>query len=280
MTAPYTADGIGPRVRATGGGTWRGSTLPTQVLVLTARSLRPLLSDPRVVLFGALGPLLVLLIFSQIFAGISHAPGFPAGVAYIDFLVPAIMMTTALQSALNTAAGLVLEMRSGIVSRFRALPIWPGSVLLARSLADLTRNALHLVLLLTFAYALVGFRPAGGLAGVLAAGGLAVTVGGCLGWIFIALACYVRNTELMQGVVGLVLLPCMFASNAFVPTAGLPGWLRVLARLNPVTYGINAARNFILARPAGGGAVTAVAISLTIAVAASVVAVRGFQRPT
>jgi ABC-2 type transport system permease protein len=258
---------------------WRGSPLGTQVLVLTTRSLRALVLDPRMIMVSMLGPLLMLVVFSQIFAGIAGAAGFPSGVRYIDFLVPAIMMTTALQSALNTATGLLQEMKNGIVARFLSLPLWPGSVLIARSLADLTRTALQLVFLVVISYAVFGFAPAGGLPGTLAALGMALIVGGCLGWIFIALACRIRRAELMQAVAGLVTFPLMFASNAFVPVTGLPTWVRMVAYVNPMTYGIDAARSLTLGHPAGGSAICAIAISLVIVGVSAVVAVRGFRRP-
>ncbi|MGH8908659.1 MAG: ABC transporter permease [Egibacteraceae bacterium] len=279
MAVSVTGERARPVTGPTGEVAWRGSSVLTQTLVLTMRSLRALVIDPRLILASMLGPLLMLLVFSQIFASVINAPSFPADVRYIDFLIPAILVNTVMQSALHTATGLAQDARNGIIARFRSLPIWLGSVLLARSLADFFRSALQLLLLLAAAFVLFGSRPAGGVAGVLAAWGLALVVGGGLGWIFIALACWVRNTELMQTVAGLVTFPLMFASNAFVPVSGLPGWLQTVARLNPMSYGIEAARDLVLARPVGGGAIAAIAISLLIAATAATIAVRGFRRP-
>ncbi|MGH8933531.1 MAG: ABC transporter permease [Egibacteraceae bacterium] len=265
--------------RASREATWHGSGVPTQVLTLVKRSLRPLVLDPRMVLASLMGPLLMLLVFSQIFASVANTSSFPANVRYIDFLVPAIMVNSVMQFGLNTGAGLAQDMRNGIISRFRSLPIWLGSVLLARSFADLIRSGLQLLLLLMTAFLLFGFRPAGGVIGALGAWGLALVVGGGLGWIFIAIACWVRNAEMMQTFAGLVMFPLMFASNAFVPVSSLPGWLRTVAQLNPMSYGIDAARDLTLAQPVGGSAVAAVVISLLIAPMAAAVAIRGFRRP-
>ncbi|MFB4296212.1 ABC transporter permease [Actinomadura sp. NTSP31] len=252
----------------------------TQLRVLTGRSLRALVLDPRLVVASMLGPLLMLGMFSQLFGGVARAPGFPAGVRYVDFLVPAIMVTSAMQAALNTAVGLTQEMRGGIIARFRSMPIWPGSVLLARSAADTVRCALQQLLLVVLAAALLGFRPAGGPLGALGAAALALAVGCCLGWIFIAVACWIRNTELVQSVAGLATFPLVFASNAFVPAAGLPGWLRAVVRANPATYGIKAARALALGDPALADAVTALAVSAAVGAVAATVAIKGFQRRT
>ncbi|HEU5025048.1 MAG TPA: ABC transporter permease, partial [Spirillospora sp.] len=106
----------------------------------------------------------------------------------------------------------------------------------------------------------------------------ALAVGCCLGWIFIAIACWIRNTELVQSVAGLATFPLIFASNAFVPAGALPGWLRAVAAANPATYGIRAARSIALGEPALADAVTALAVSAAVGAAAAALAIKGFRR--
>lgn len=259
--------------------TWRGTGVATQILVLSEKSLRRLVTDPKLLLFSVLQPLILLLLFGQIFNSISKTPDFPAGVSYIDFLVPAIMVNTAMQSALLSGTGLNEEIKNGMVARFRTLPIWLGSVLVARSVFDLARGAIRLALMVLLAVALFGFSPAGGVLGVLGAFGLALAIGWGLGWVFLALAVWLRNGESMQAVGFLAMFPLMFASNAFVPVDGLPGWLGAVATVNPMTYGVEAARDLTLAHPVGWGALIAVALSAAIGAIAIPVAVRGFRRP-
>jgi|UniRef100_A0AAU3HR08 ABC-2 type transport system permease protein len=259
--------------------TWRGTNVATQILVLSEKSLRRLVTDPKLLLFSVLQPLILLLLFGQIFNSISKTPDFPAGVSYIDFLVPAIMVNTAMQSALLSGTGLNEEIKNGMVARFRTLPIWLGSVLVARSVFDLARGAIRLALMVLLAVALFGFSPAGGVLGVLGAFGLALAIGWGLGWVFLALAVWLRNGESMQAVGFLAMFPLMFASNAFVPVDGLPGWLGAIATVNPMTYGVEAARDLALAHPVGWGALIAIALSAAIGAIAIPVAVRGFRRP-
>ncbi|CCH28643.1 ABC transporter permease [Actinosynnema sp. NPDC047251] len=257
---------------------WRGTDFATQVLVLTQRSLRTLVSDPRMIVFSILQPLIMLTLFSQIFASIANTPGFPAGVSYIDFLMPAILVNTAMQSALQAGVGLVTDMKNGVLARFRSLPIRLGSVLVARSLSDLVRTAAQLVLMLLFAVTIFGFSPAGGIAGVAGALALALAVGWALGWIFLAIASWLRNAELMQTVGFLAMFPLMFASSAYVPVSGLPGWLQAIANVNPLTYAVDAARALALSHPVTG-VVAALGTSAVLAVIGWVFAVRGFRRP-
>lgn len=257
---------------------WRGTDFGTQVLVLTQRSLRTLVSDPRMIVFSILQPLIMLTLFSQIFASIANTPGFPQGVAYIDFLMPAILVNTAMQSALQAGVGLVTDMKNGVLARFRSLPIRSGSVLVARSLSDLVRTAAQLLLMLVFAVVVFGYSPAGGVVGTGAALALALAVGWGLGWIFLAIAAWLRNAELMQTVGFLAMFPLMFASSAYVPISGLPGWLQAVAKVNPLTFAVDAARSLALAQPVTG-VVGALVTSAVLAVAGWLFAVKGFRRP-
>jgi len=239
-----------------------------------------MVTDPKTVLFGVLQPLILLVLFGQVFGSISETQPFPEGVGYVDFLVPAILVTTALQSALQAGVGLTDDMRGGALARFRSLPIWMGSVLVARGLSDLARTGVRLAMTLVLAAALFGFSPAGGLMGVLGALALALVVGWGLGWVFLALASWLREAEAMQAAGFLAMFPLMFASSAFVPVDGLPGWIGAVATLNPITYAVDASRALALGHPTWGGAAAAVAISLVVAAVAAPVAVAGFGRPT
>jgi ABC-2 type transport system permease protein len=204
---------------------------------------------------------------------------FPAGVSYIDYLMPAILVTTGVGAALQSGIGLVSDMKNGVLARLRSLPINPGSVLIARSLSDLIRTAIQLVILLAAAVLLFDFSPAAGLLGVVPAFLLALAVSWALSWVFLAVGAWVRNAESMQSVGFLAMFPLMFASSAFVPIDGLPGWLRVIATINPLTYAVDASRNLALGLPVGSGVVAALAASAGLLLVGAVAAVRGFRRP-
>jgi ABC-2 type transport system permease protein len=89
-----------------------GSGVLTQVQVLTGRALRRL-RDPRLIVLSLLQPLIMLTLFSQVFRNIVHSPGFPPGVSYIDYLLPAILVTTGSQAAMWSGSGLVTDLRNG-----------------------------------------------------------------------------------------------------------------------------------------------------------------------
>jgi ABC-2 type transport system permease protein len=252
---------------------WQGTSFANQIGILAGRSLRALVSDPKLMIFSVLQPLIMLLLFSQVFSG------FPPGVTYIDYLMPAILVTTGVTAALQSGIGLVTDMKNGVLGRLRSLPINPTSVLVARSIADLFRTALQLVILLVAAVVLFGFSPAGGVLGVLPAFLLALAVSWSLSWVFLAIGAWLRNAEAMQSVGFLAMFPLMFASSAFVPVDGLPGWLRVFATINPLTYAVDASRHLALAMPVGSGVVGALLASAGLLAVGLVTAVRGFRRP-
>lgn len=259
---------------------WHGSGFGTQVLVLTARSLRALARNPRMIVFSLAQPLVMLTLFSQVFSSIAKTPGFPTGVSYIDYLLPAILITTAMGAAMTSGAGLITDMTNGMVARFRSMPIQLATVLIARSLADLVRTAVQLLIMVVAASLVFGFDPAAGIPGVLGAMLLALVVGWSLGWVFLAIATWVRNAEAMQTVSFLAMFPLMFGSSAYVPLRGLPGWVQVVAKANPLTYAIDGARGLTLGTSAAATVGAALATCVVIAAVGAALAIRGFQRPT
>lgn len=274
ITAPPSPPAPAPTERR-----WRGASYPTQILVLTGRSLRAVIKDPRVVIFSLLQPLIMLVLFSQVFGKAMMGNVADQGGSYINYLMPAILVTTGIGAAMQSGVGLVSDMKNGVIARFRALPIGMSAVLIARSLSDLARTAVQLIVLLSVAALVFGFDPAGGLGGTLGAFCLALFVSWSLSWIFLALGSWLRKEEVMQSIGFLAMFPLMFASSAFVPVQALPTWLSVVAKINPLTYAVDASRNLSLALPTGAGVISALATSALLCAVGITIAVRGFRRP-
>ncbi|MFI1798844.1 ABC transporter permease [Streptomyces sp. NPDC020379] len=258
---------------------WSGSSTVTQIRVLTGRSLRALVTDPGVLAFGLFQPVIILFILTQVFAGMGKSTHFPAGVSYLDFVMPAILVDNAVQSAVQSGIGVVDDLKNGMVSRLRSLPIHPASLLIARSLANLVRATIQIAIVIVLAIVVLGYSPKGGPLQLLASAGLAVFITWTLGWAFIAAATWLRRAEPMQNLAVIAILPLTFASSAYIPIADLPEWLRVVARVNPLTYAIDTARALALDLPGAGAAVPALLISTAIAVVGGTLAVVGFRRP-
>ncbi|MFI9380332.1 ABC transporter permease [Kutzneria sp. NPDC052558] len=260
---------------------WHGSSFATQVWVLTQRSLNTFLRDPRMLFFNLLQPLVMLLLFSQVFGGISQLGSLQQWGSYINYLLPSTLVTTAMTSAMSSGVGLLTEMSNGVIARFRSMPVSLFSVLLARSLSDTVRMAIQLVFMLIAAAALFGFTPAGGMLGVAAALAVSLVVGWGLGWLFLAIATWVKKAETMQAVAFLAMFPLMFGSSAYMPVSTMPGWVQVIANVNPLSYAIFASRGLATtiweANPAYT-LIASVAISAVIALVGGVIATRNFRR--
>jgi ABC-2 type transport system permease protein len=137
----------------------------------------------------------------------------------------------------------------------------------------------QLIIVILLATLLFGFSPEGGLVGVAGAFGLSLVVGWALAWAFIALASWLRDAEVMQSIGLVVMFPLMFASSAFVTIDGLPGWLQAVAKVNPLTYAVDASRDLALRGSAGLTALLAVGMSLVLVAVGGFVAARRIRLP-
>ena len=107
-----------------------------------------------------------MLLFVYVFGG-AIARSLPHGVAYVDFLLPGILVQSVTFGASQTAVGLKEDLQRGVVDRFRSMPMARSAVLAGRTVADLVRNVLVIGLMIAVGY-LVGFRFLGGVAGAVA----------------------------------------------------------------------------------------------------------------
>ncbi|MGW7057980.1 ABC transporter permease [Streptomyces sp. NPDC054904] len=254
-----------------------GSSLGQQIRVLSGRSLRAL-RDPALLIPGALEPILMLTVFSQVFKSVSDAPSFPQGVSYIDYLLPAFLISSGVSAGLKSGVALTTELNNGIIARFRSMPISPTSILVGRSIADTALTAVNMLVMMVAAALVFGFDPAGGLLGALGALLIPLMLSWSLGWIFMALSAWLRRPEAMQPVGGIINLVLLFGSNAFVPVDGLPDWLAAFASVNPMSHAITAARDLTMGEADFSSLLIPPAICLVIVVVAAPLAVRTFRR--
>ncbi len=122
--------------------------------VLATRQLRKVLRRPTYIVFAFVQPVMFVLLFRYVFGGAIDT----GGIAYVDFLMPGIMVQTAIFGALMTGIGLTEDLKAGVVDRSRSLPIARSAVLIGRTAADIVMNVLTLIVMVLVGLA-VGFRP-------------------------------------------------------------------------------------------------------------------------
>ena len=232
MSAPATQTIV---VRPRGRGL---TTFVPDTLLLTRRHLLRTARTPQIVVLSAITPIMFVLLFRYVFGGSIHVPGYAS---YVDYLMPGIVVQTALFGGSSSAVGVAEELSAGTTDRFRSLPTNRAAILTSRTLADLIRLTYTMALVVTVGV-LVGFRLQDGVPRALAAFGIAMLFGYACAWLFTLLGLLVRNVESATLAGFLVTFPLVFASSAFTATATMPGWLRAFADAQPVTHVANALR--------------------------------------
>jgi ABC-2 type transport system permease protein/oleandomycin transport system permease protein len=216
------------------------------VAAITWRNLVVLRRVPRLLVFSTIQPLVFVLMFRYVFAGVaaSSIPGIP----YVDFLMPGVFVQVAVFGAMNTAIGLASDLQTGLLERFRSLPMARFSVLAGRTIADFVRN-LFVVSMMVCVGVAVGFRIHNGIGPFLGGVALVLLFGFAMAWIFAVVGLAVGDPETAQAAAFPVLAPLVFASAAFIPVSTMPGWLQTFAAHQPVSITASAVRATVLGGP-------------------------------
>ncbi len=234
------ADVVAPRLAEDPGGS-RFSWAVRDTLAVTGRNLLHYLRVPQLLVFTFVQPVMFVLLFRYVFGGAIPIPG----VSYVNYLMPGIFAQTVLFGAVSTGIGLAEDMSSGIIERFRSLPMASMAVLAGRTMADLVRNAFVILVILVVGFA-VGFRPGGSILAVVFGLLIVLAFAFALSWVFANVGMKAPNGEAAQAISFPILFPLTFASSAFVPVNNMPGWLQGFASHQPVTVIINAMRGLML----------------------------------
>ena len=195
-----------------------------------------------------LQPVIFTLLFSYIFGGaISGTVG-----NYLTILVPGILAQSIAFASMGIGMSLRTDMESGVFDRFRSLPIARVAPLLGQligwatmmefvALASVVRYVLLIGVVLSTG-AVLGYRVGGGFGHFLLGALLLIVFASALSWGPMIVGLLARSAGAIQGTLMMMLFPLTFASNAFVPTDSMPGWLRAFADHNPVSYLVEAVR--------------------------------------
>jgi ABC-2 type transport system permease protein len=185
-------------------------------------------------------PLMMTLMFTYLFGG--ALAGSPR--EYIQFLLPGILVQAILFITVYTGVGLNTDITKGLYDRFRSLPIWQGAPVFGALLGDVMRYGIAALMVIGLGL-ILGFRPAGGVIGVVLAVVLILLFAFSVSWIWIIVSMFVKTPESVMTTSFLFLFPLTFASNIFVDPATMPEWLRTAVEYNPVTHLVLASRGLM-----------------------------------
>jgi len=218
----------------------------SQTLSMAWRALKKMRRNPEQFFDVTLQPLLFTAMFAYIFGGAISGNV----TSYLPLLIPGIVAQTVLTTCMASGVQLREDMDKGVFDRFKVLPIARIAPLAGPVVADMVRYLIAASL--TFVTGvIIGYRPGGGVPGVLAAIALSIFIGWSMAWIFTWIGTIARNARSVQGISMMILFPLTFLSNAFVPVQTLPSGLAAFVKINPVSLLVSATRDL-----ANNGAVT------------------------
>jgi ABC-2 type transport system permease protein len=248
----------------------------TDTVTVAELEARKLHHDSTELLTRAVQPALWLLIFGEVLAQIRAIP--TGQLPYIDFMTPGILAQSVLFIAIFYGIAVIWERDLGILHKMLASPASRDALVLGKALSASERGLSQAVIIYLLAL-LIGVRINWALSAVLGVV-LVVVLGSALFATFsLIIACLVRTRERFMGVGQLLTMPLFFASNAIYPIAIMPSWLQAIARVNPLTYEVDALRSLMVI---GGAPVYGIGIDLLALLATTallvVVAARLYPR--
>jgi ABC-2 type transport system permease protein len=169
------------------------------------------------------------------------------------------------------------DIHKGLYDRFRSLPMWQPSPIFGALAGDIFRYSVASVLILIVGL-ILGFRPQGGVVGVLLAVGLVLIFSFALSWLWIIVGMRVRTAESVMTTSFVFLMPLTFASDIFVSLSTMPGWLQAVVGRNPVTYLAKASRGLMHGTAVWTDVAWVLVASAVIVLVASPIAMRLYRK--
>ncbi|HLU64055.1 MAG TPA: ABC transporter permease [Protaetiibacter sp.] len=238
-----------------------GRLVPARVFI--GRGLLHTIRNGEALLMAILLPTLLMLVFTYVFGGAMDPSG-----NYVDYVVPGIILTCAGFGASYTAVAVNVDMTTGIIDRFRTMPIPGTAVLVGHIVASVIKNLVATSIVIGVGLA-IGFRPTASPLEWLAAFGMIALWITAITSIFAAIGLAAGSPDGASGY-GFILLFLPYLSSGFVPIATMPEWLQPVARHQPITPLIESIRGFLMGAPDTGSTWVALAWCAAIIVVAMV----------
>jgi ABC-2 type transport system permease protein len=210
------------------------------VLTLAWRAMLKIKHVPFQLFDVLVFPIMMTFMFTYLFGG--ALAGSTAD--YLQWLLPGIVVQSMVFLTIYTGVGLSTDIQKGLFDRFKSLPIWQPAPVVGALMGDLSRYALAATVVIIVGL-ILGFRPAGGVLGVVAAVALILLFVSSLSWLWIIVGMLVKTPESVMTSSMLLLFPMTFVSNIFVDPKTMPGFMQTIVSFNPVTHLTNASRGLM-----------------------------------
>lgn len=212
----------------------------TDTVYLLWRHIMTTLRIPIWIAVSLVQPIIWLTLYGQLFRRVVEIPGFESS-SYIQFLTPGVVVMTATFGSAWSGMGLIDDLSHGVIDRMLATPVHPGSVIAARVLHASLTVTVQAMLILGMGV-LLGARFPGGPAAPFVILAVSALLGAGFSALSNGVALLTRREETLIAVVNFFGLPLTFLSAAFMAPNLMPGWIRTIARANPVDWAVTGAR--------------------------------------
>ncbi|GAA1335988.1 ABC transporter permease [Streptomyces sanglieri] len=250
-----------------------------QTWYMTQRRLMAVVRQPVFLVISLIQPVIWLFLFGNLFKKVVELGGFGT-TSYLDYLIPGIVVMSALGSSMWAGMGTLEEIERGTLNRFLTTPVSRNALMNANVVENGIGTAVQSVVILLLGLAAGASYP-GGAGGLLILVLASVLLGAVFGALSNALGMLVRRRESIIGINTFLLLPLTFLSSAFMAPGQMPSWMRHVADFNPVNWAMVAGRSALSADPdrwlvlSRGGALLVLAV---IAVGLSTRTFRSYQK--
>lgn len=239
-------------------------------LTAIVRSIRHIFRNADSLITGIVLPIIIMLLFVVVFGG-----AISTGTAYINYVVPGVIMTCVGYGSTTTAMIINRDITSGVFDRIRTLPIARSSLLVGHVTGSLLRNIISAILVFAVAVG-IGFRPNASPVEWLVVAALLALVILAISWLSVIIGLITKSADAASGATfSIMFLP--YLSSAFVPVDTLPHWLRGFAENQPITPIIETLRGLLIGTPINDSAAAAVTWALAILLVSFVTAMVIFR---
>jgi ABC-2 type transport system permease protein len=251
-------------------------TALAQTTYVAGRHLRLFFRQPWFVGISLVQPVIWLLLFGALFKSVIEIPGFSSSASYLDYLVPGVLVMTALFSCGWSGMSIIEDLDRSIMDRLLATPIHRSAIIVGLNAYELVSFGIQAVIIGGLAL-LLGARFEGGLPGFAALTLCAMLVGAIVASFSDAMALLLRQRESVIGINTLMTLPLTFLSGAFLPLKLAPDWISTVATFNPVNWAVEAGREALAASPDWSFVLARMALLLGLTVLSTSFATRTFR---
>jgi ABC-2 type transport system permease protein len=185
-------------------------------------------------------PVMFVVMFTYIFGGaIAGSTG-----DYLEYILPGILVMSVLFTTVYSGVAINTDLTKGVVDRFRTLPIWRPAPLLGALLGDSVRYFVAGTVIVVVGM-ILGYRPDGGVGGVLLALLLVIVFAFALSWVFQTIGLLMRSPNAVMNAGFMGIFPLTFLSNVFVEPETLPAALEAFVNVNPISILADASRGLM-----------------------------------